>query len=476
VPVLGLFPALVVDSLARRVEAAVPQGRGGVPRVASFVATGLAALLVAGLMVQQWRFYFVTYAAMDEWSEPTLMGRVVHEQGDDTQVFSLGRQSHIVNQGWVRLLAPNTPVGGLPASGTDLPVPLPADWNLAFMVMPEQPHYLPYLRMLYPTGTVTPAVDRGQTQFNMYRVSKEHWLATQGALAMPPQGDPVRVAQLGAAPPGWSTFSTRMRWTATWRVPRYWNYAVRIGPGPARLSIDGTPVLTVPEGVGLRSAQVSLAQGDHFVDYDGMLESADRPARFEWASLPTPQRHQPAPPLEWQPVPRGMLWATARGPDGLVAVVTSEGRAEQRRLDGTLATGNLSAQVQSGGRPYTATWTGTLKAPLSGTYAMTLFALGAIDLRIDGQPVLRTDGPHDQPVEGTVALQAGPHPVEVLYRVKAGPGALDWTWTPPGGERSLVPRSVLAPPRAAGVGPPVPLEVLGTRDKMPTSEPFEILN
>ncbi len=475
VPAFGLFPALVLDSLARQLEAAVPPGRGGGAQVAPSVATGLAALLTAGLMVQQWRFYFVTYAAMDEWSEPTLMGRVVHEQGDDTQVFSLGRQSHIVNQGWVRLLAPNTPVSGLPAPGTDLPVPLPADWNLAFMVMPEQPHYLPYLRTLYPAAIVTPAVDRGQVQFNMYRVSKEQWLATQGALAALPQGDPVRVAHLGAAPPGWGTFPSRMRWTATWRVPQYWNYAVQIGPGPARLSIDGTPLLTVPAGVAVLGTQLSLAQGDHFVDYEGMLESADRAARFEWASIPSPPRGRPAPPLEWQAVPPGMLWATASGPDGLFGVVTSEGRAEQRRLDGTLATGNLSAQVRIGGRPYTATWSGTLKAPVSGTYAMTLFALGAIDLRIDGQPALHTDGPRDEPIAGSVPLEAGMHPVEVRYRVKEGPGTLEWTWTPPGGERSLVPRSVLVPPSGGTVGPPLPFDALGSPDAMPINQPLEIV-
>ena len=353
IPVIAFLPALVLDSLVRRLEGGLLLSRLSVVPILRPAPTGLAIVVVAMLMVQQWRFYFHTYGPMDKWSAPTLMGRVVADQGPDTQVFSLGRQWHISNQGWVRLLAPETPRGGLPSPGYQLPVALPPDHNLAFMATPELPYYLPYLKTLYPGGTTTPAVDHGQTLFTMYRVSKEQRSALQGVLAVPPQGTPVNVTAFGEAPPDWSTYPSPLRWTAMWRVPRYWNYALRIGPGPARLTIDGKTVLTVPAGSDLQSADVALAQGDHFVEYDGTLVGPRHNAVLEWAPAPRAGRAQP---LDWQPIPLARLRAAPQGPDGLFGVVTSNGRPEQHRLDGTLSTESLVRQTGIVNRPFSTTW------------------------------------------------------------------------------------------------------------------------
>lgn len=468
IPAAAFFPALVLDSLVRRAQQALPLG-SATTRL-RLVPAALAMLIVGILMVQQWRFYFLTYGPMDEWSGPTLMGKTVAAQGDDTQVFSLGRQHHISNQGWVRLLAPNTPRGGLPSPGAELPIALPAEYNLAFMVMPQQPYYYPYLKELYPNGSMTPAADHGNLLFHIYRVSKAQRAATLGAFAVPPGGTPVRVQQLGEAPPGWTTYPSRMRWTATWRVSQYWNYALRIGPGPARLMIDGSPVLEVGEGRATARAEVSLAQGDHFVDYDGWLAGPGKPAQFEWAVVRRSAPNQ-AFPLDWRGVAPGTLWP-AHGPTGLFGVVRSAGRAAQHRLDGTLAFGNLTADTTIGGRPFVARWTGTLHVPTTGSYAMTMFAQGPIEVRIDDHPVISSDAPTD-PIETSVELAEGPHAVAVSYRVNGG-GALEWTWTPPGGERSIVPRSVLTPPPGIGVGPPVPPDVLGPPEQMPVTRAVQV--
>ena len=475
IPVFAFLPALVLDSLARRVEAVVPLATVRAHRVVAVGATAMVAAVMAVLMLGQWRFYFVTYGAMDEWSGATLMGTTVRDQGEDTDVFTMGRQAHIVNQGWVRLLAPETPRGGIPFPGSELPLAVESNnQNLAIMVMPQQPHYLPYLRDVYPGAKETRVFDRNDFLCTMFRISKEQRAATLGALVTPPQGAPLRVEHLGEAPPNWSTYPSSMRWTAMWRVPRYWNHALRIGPGPARLTIDGTTVLTVRAGEDVQSTEVALAQGDHFVEYDGTLAAPGKSAVLEWAQIQRPEPGQPVPPLDWRPIPLGRLRPEQDGPDGLFGVITSDGRPEQHRLDGTLATGSLSSQTRIGGRLFTTTWTGTLHAPVSGTYGMGLFTQGNVDLRIDGQLVLHSDGPRDEPIEGRIELQAGPHPVAVVYEVRDGPGGLEWTWTPPGGERSIVPRSVLTPPPSVGVGPPVPFEALGAGDAMPVEPPIEI--
>ena len=97
-----------------------------------------------------------------------------------------------------------------------------------------------------------------------------------------------------------------------------------------------------------------------------------------------------------------------------------------------------------------------------------------MDLHIDGRMVVHSDGPRDEPVEGKVDLQTGDHAVEVVYEVTAGSGGLDWIWTPPGGERSLVPRSVLTPPPGVGVGPPLGDDVLGSVPPMPMEAAIEV--
>ena len=474
IPVLAFLPALVLDNLARRLEAALPLKGPSVQRLVTAGTTVVVAVVMAMLMLKEWRFYFVTYGAMDEWSGPTLLGTTVRDQGEDTDVFSMGRQAHIANQGWVRLLAPDTPRGGLPFPGYELPIATESNQNLAIMVTPQQPHYLPYLRDLYPGGMETPVFDRDQMVCTMYRISKAQRAAMRGALVTPPQGESERVDHLGEVPPNWSTYPSPMRWTAMWRVPRYANYALRIGPGPARLTIDGESVLTVPAGGDVQSTQVALAQGDHFVEYDGTLTTPGKSPVLEWAPVTAPEPGQPAASLSWQPISLARLRPAQHGPDGLFGVVTSAGRAEQHRLDGTLATGSLSAQTRIDGHLFTAKWTGTLHAPVSGRYGMGLFTQGKVDLRIDGSQVLHSDGARDEPIEGGIELETGPHAVEVVYEASNGPAGLEWTWTPPGRKRSIVPRSALTPPPGAGVGPAVPFGVFGPQDQMPTEQPIEI--
>jgi hypothetical protein len=480
VPVLALFPALVLDSLIRRVDGALPLlGRlgGRVRLTVGGAATALALLVIGVLMVGQWQTYFVTYAATDRWPQPSYLGWAVNDQGTDTLVLSVGRQSHMVNSGWVRLLAPNTPRGGVPAPGSILPLALPADRNLAFLIFPRQMYYLPYLSALYPGGETTPHTHPSEgLMFTFYRVPQAAWAAQQGALVTV-NGTTTPVDALGMAPPGWTTVPAAMRWTAALRVPQYWNYSFQIGPGPARLLIDGQPILTAAPGIPALDAEVSLARGDHQVVYEGTVTTAGQPALFQWAAEGPHEPDQPAPPPDWQPVPTAQLQPRQDAPGGLYGVVhiSDPARAEQHRLDNTLATCCLSDGVHSDSKPYDVTWTGTLLAPTTGVYSMTLFTQGATVLKLDDQPVFQIDSVQDQPWEGAVQLQAGPHPITVTLHVEQGPGGLEWTWTPPGGEPSIVPPAALVPPPGVGVGPPLTPAQLGKRDLQPTDRPLDVV-
>ena len=475
VPVLALLPALVLDNLARRVEVAVG-GRVPRPRPAvAWAASGLAALVLATLLWGQWTTYFIDYAAKDHWMHPTMEGQAVAAQGSDTLVVTVARQEHMVNSGWVRLLAPETPRGGLEAPGANLPLVLPADHNLAFMLFPRQGAFLPYLQGLYPGGaTQTYTHPTEGLMFNVYRLPQAAWAATQGAQATPPQGPPVHVGQLGQAPPGWPAYPSPMHWTAGLFVPQYWNYSIRIGPGPARLTVDGDAVLDVPAGTPVLSTTLALARGDHAIAYDGTLPATKGDALFEWALQPEadPNGQGPAPALAWHPVAAGSLVAGQEAPRGLYGLVQIADRPDQHRLDGAIATGALSTEIHSDGHPYTATWTGALLAPATGVYSMTLFAQGQADLTLDGQPVIAIPGPGDQLAGGSITLSAGPHAVQLVYRVTDGPGGLEWAWTPPDGVQSIVPPAALAPPPHVASGPPVPPAILGKREFQPLDPPL----
>jgi hypothetical protein len=481
VPVLALFPALVLDSLGRRVEMLFggqqwqASGLGLAMRRAT---TPIAALVVLLLMFGQWQFYFVDYAAADRWPQPTNLGGAVKEQGKDTLVVTVGRQFHMVNSGWVRLLAPDTARGGVQAPGSYLPLAVPADRNLAFLVYPTQEYYLPYLSELYPGGVTTPYTHTTEgLMFTIYRVSQQQWAATQGAVAHPPDGPARRVATLGEAPAGWPKYPARMTWTAGLRVPQYWNYSFRIGPGPAKLTIDGSDVLTLPEGAPEKEADVALARGDHTIVLEGTVTQEGKPALVEWR--PTPGSGvDPSPnKASWQPFHAEQLIAGQTTPRGLYGVVhvDEEKRAEQHRIDGTLADCCLTQQINPEGHPYTITWDGTLNAPVTGVYSMTLYSQGAIDLKLDNRSVIHIDDTNDATTGASVNLDAGLHPVEVTYHVTNSPGGIEWVWTPPDGAKSIVPPSALPPPIQSGVGPPLPPDALGKKILQPLDAPLDVV-
>jgi hypothetical protein len=471
-PVLALFPALVLDNLARRAETLMETRGDGVRRAGLWVPSVLVSLVVAWLMWREGRFYFVDYAKMDRWSATRVESEAVLSVGTDTLVTSLGRDSHRIIAGWNRLIALDTPLAGIQSPGSDLPLAVPADRNLAFLVYAERTGYLPYLQEIYPGGAIRVWYAADSRPFvTTYRLSREQWSAAQGALAWP-GGRPVRVDTIGGVPSGFGNPSGPLLWTARLRVPRYWNYSFRIGPGPARLVIDGRAVLRIARGTPAQTATVALARGEHPIEYEGVVSSQGGPPIFEFAAQPE-QAASPNGALPWLPVRKEELTPVRANPAGLLGVVEILGQPEQRRLDGALATCCLSRQVAWSDRPFTVRWTGTLKAPVGGLYTMSLFAQGAADLKIDRETVIHTDASSDEAATGAVTLAAGDHSVEVVFRVSGGsPGGIEWLWTPPNGELSIVPPSALSPPPGATLGQGVPMSALGGAQMQPVQSPF----
>jgi hypothetical protein len=467
VPVLAIPPALVLDSLARRAAPLFESG-GAVARAPRWLPSAAAAAVAGWLIWGQASFYFGDYAAMERWPVPNMQGQAMREQGPDTLVLGLSSEMHMTTSGWIRLLAPDTPGGGVRAPGSSLPVALPADQDLAFMLFPKQRPYLPYLQAIYPDGALIPYVHpKDGPQFVVYRVPRETLESLQGALAIGPNDEAARVASIGQPPAGWRSYPSAMRWIAGLRAPRFWNYLFEVGPGPARLVVDGKELLAVPAGVERQEVAVSLVQGAHSVEYEATLSGPDGPAGFRWAEQPE-RRDGSSPRPDWQAPSAEQLLAGQDAPQGLLAVTRVQNRAEQRRLDPTLATCCLGEQVRANGSRYSATWSGVLTAPTAGEYGMSLLADGQAELRIDGRTVVRQTNPSDRPVRGRVTLSGGPQRVELTFQDVGGRGNLEWTWTPPDGIESIVPPRFLAPPGDSVIGPRLLPNVLGPRDQQPT--------
>ena len=456
IPTLPLLAAGVLDATAGRVNAwtrrVVPEweARG-------LVVGALAVFVALGLTVQQARFYFGTYADMDRWPQSTIQGKAVAEEGRRALVATIARESHQVNSGWVRLLAHGVHRASIPSPGTMLPLPLPSTRDVAFVLYPHQLAYVPFLREVYPGGSVHDYTHRTEgLVVTAYRVPRRRAATRHGALVVAPGGSPRRVRSLGDVVPG-TPPRTRLRWTAALHVPQFWNYALRVGPGPARLGIGGKTVLEVPAGQKSATVTVSLARGSQLLTLDGTAVNATGPT-VQWRAAGPEDAGAPAGLQAWRALATHELLPTDVS-NGLAGTVSGAGIPFQRRLDRSIATCCLSAEVGAGA-PFVAEWRGTLTAPRSGSYRMSLDSQGETTLWIDGRTVLSARDAEDQRTAARLPLRAGKHSVRLRYRVNSA-GLLEWRWTPPGRPESIVPPSALEPEPQSGVGRPIPVATLG---------------
>jgi hypothetical protein len=436
IPVLPLLAALVLDEAVRRF--------GPAPGRARAAATAAAAVVVALCAAAELAFYFGPYAAADRWPYKRVEGVAAAEAGAGGWALTVGNDAHMVNSGWVRLLAPRARRMGVATPGIALPLAFPAVRDLSFVVYARQAYYLPYLESVYPGGAT-----REERHFpnelvvTEYRVPLAAWSARRGALVSVAGGAPVRVDAIGDRPPGVAgTANGTARWTAALRVPRYGNVRFSIGDGV--LAVDGREILRARGGA--RETTVALPEGDHRLEFKAPLGAA--PAAFLWA---------PEGEASLRRTRCSELWAVDGPPEGLLGTYRHPKDAVQLRLDGALAAMSLGADFDFDDT-WTATWTGTILAPTDGPYVFGFLTHGGTaEMTLDGGPPRRTDGDDEKVTRlPPVPLTRGPHAVEIVYRVVHRPAAIDWIWTPPGGVESVVPPTVLRPPAGAGPRPPLP--------------------
>jgi len=455
VSAVPLIAALALDEIRRRFAGA-DTGRA--------VAGVIASAAVLAIAASEGHQFFVREGARAFWPYPNEEGRAIASLGRDVWAFSLGDMFHMVQSGWVDLLAHETPRGGIRTPGSYLPVPLEPDRDLAFVVYPRQFFFLPYLRDLYPVGEVRPfALDPRTPVVTVYRVPREAWSATRGAVRRAAAGTPETVSSFGELPVEAS--GERFRWSARVRIARSWNYVFVTGGGQGRLSVDGRELDRVPGGERESTSSVFLPRGDHAVRLEAAAGARDtRP--FLLLGEADPGGSREAWRAAARPIARSALEATEAPARGLLGRFDFPGRPPLLRLDGTIASGGFNEEVGHHG-PYRAVWTGSIRIARRGRYAFQFFVHGvAVDLTV-AELALHVDGLEEQSVVREADLEEGVHPVTLTMNVLRDPGALEWAWRPPGGEASIVPPAVLQPPSGAGSGPPRSAAELGSRDDQP---------
>ena len=229
-----------------------------------------------------------------------------------------------------------------------------------------------------------------------------------------------------------------VEWSGVLRAYDYGLYQFSIqAPGPTQLYIDEVPVLRNEDDL---LAGLMLAEGNHAIRLRTAVPSAGDAANFVFTWRP--------PVGEPGVVPATALFTQPVRSNGLLGryFANDAWRAPEAfaRVDPQL---DLYFHIPQLPRPYTVEWTGKIAIPETGEYGFSLRSIDDSALWIDDAPVAATPG-RNQTGDGTLELEAGLHDMRIRFGDRTDHTNIHLYWTPPWGNRELIPTSVLFPPQA----------------------------
>lgn len=233
-------------------------------------------------------------------------------------------------------------------------------------------------------------------------------------------------------------------WSGTLRVPEYGEYVLGIdSPGEARVLLNGEETLGGGQPI---ERNLVLAEGNYSLEVTATVERLAGRTELYWQRAGEAREVVLARALFVSPVTaNGLLGTYYRSPDW-------SGPVAFQRVDPGL---NFYFHVTPLPRPYSVEWQGRIYIPVPGAYRFGTHSIDFSWVYIDGNLVVDNSQAINQYAEGTVALSEGFHDIRVRFQDMSNYSHIDLYWTPPGGERDVVPVEYLFPP-----GGPVPAEAL----------------
>ncbi|MDQ5858088.1 MAG: glycosyltransferase family 39 protein [Acidobacteriota bacterium] len=455
-PAVMLFPAILLD---RVFASSWPLGVRFSRRWSSVPLLGLLAYVGSDGI----REYFVYYRSLAPYGDATAQARYAEALGNEYKAYQLGvggtnEPEVYFGYGSTRFLARGVEGGDVAILSNALPVTDNGGKGIAFLVYPWNADYLPILQSFYPGGKedVIASTD-GIPRFRSYKLGADVMRKLQALRATyrQPNGETVERVE-----PNLGTLRAQGTWNpppglrypalATWEgrivAPTYGRYTFLLAGSGAGLSIDGSEALGSKSSLAAspRRAELILAKGLHDVRLTAPLQNGDAriPVTFAFESE-KPQ------PIEPRFLSRGRagglsgeVWtnrdqATSSPPEKIAPTVW--------RIDPAFGIREAMNDPSFGQRPFVARWRGSIQVESEGKYLFETRSNGSCRLAVDGRTVL--EAPSAGSSTGSIELERGLHPIELSYQFREGRARLELFWTPPSGERGLVPPTVLFPER-----------------------------
>jgi hypothetical protein len=449
---LGVAPAVAIFAaipLARLYRALRGDAAGGFRPAAAF---GVVLLVLGSSAGFAWNTFFGTQledpSAWASYStRETRIGEVMRDEARATEFFA---SPSLVNTPPQRLLA-GKDSDALPfLSGRDLPFETRGRRAVVFLSEDEDADGASRIQRIYPHASVEILRPRsgGVPILHVVRVPEADlddlhgWTVTLRA----PQGASTTF-RTAASTWTWEVpdfvppFRAEIRGRLGIETPGLYRFALS-GSERARLRVDGgSPEPARADG----QIRLDLARGIHDLVLEVEVGRRGGQTALTWAK-----------PGETSagPVPDRFVYSTRVPFGGLLGSYYAgeawTGTPAFQRIDSTVYFYFHQLPLS---RPFSVKWTGTLDVPRKGPYEFGLKSIDESMLTIGRREVVRHPGTIDNETTGSLALEAGPTPIEVRFSSRSNFTQIYLTWTPPGGERGPVPVDVLRPPAPRALSP-----------------------
>ena len=393
----------------------------------AFLVIAVALPLIAGLSDDA--NYFGPAVASKPWQMGMQQAQYVASLGPGYRAYSLAAPHLYFDSSVTGFLAPNAEGDSLSNPALRLPLAVPSDRDLAFMVYPHMSQYLPLIRSLYPSAEMEEVPGGGdQLVFTALRVPKAEIARWQGLTARYEGNERIDsdASALGASA---TTHPMEATWSGSLYVERAGSYRFQTGGQVSELLIDGAPVSG--------DRQPILWVGWHSLQIKGQLPNAGSRVTLEWR-----------PPDQSMAVVPAYLLDARQLAGNLRGLSTVEGDTSTERRDRTIGFRDLG-ELFGGQEQVSAKWDGTVNAPMDGEYGFSLRSTGESAITIDGITVVThsDDNWANYQSTGDVHLTAGSNPFNIRYAGRQDGGLLEALWSAPGGNPSVMLPEVFGPSR-----------------------------